>query len=422
MAKTKYSDKRELPSQNLRDNECKITDGKGGFLYCSYYYDENGDRKRKTAKDLEKLRAKMAELENLRGSRVKLSTSGKTLDDCYYEWLHLKEGITGHTKDNYKWGYDHYCKGSKIGKMKLTDLTKGKIKAHYQGLKTDRGLATTTIDGLHTVVRQVLQYAVEERYIPNNPADGAITEIKRQTPKQQAHVALTKAEQDRFLQFLHDSEEYRHWEPVFVVLVNTGLRVSEVLGLRKCDIDWENDMISVNHGMLYYKDEDEGKMRNKVGKTKTKTSNRRVYMLPAVRAALLQEIENNEKAGIKCKEVIKGEKEAAEEYYSDFIFLNKEGNAQHAAMLNRAIKRITRDANLEAEEKDGIEFLPEFSCHNLRSTFITRAAENGLDISVTMNQVGHSDRRVTEEIYTSVDSSWIRREMDKLHSDDKRDK
>ena len=64
--------------------------------------------------------------------------------------------------------------------------------------------------------------------------------------------ALTKPEQELFLNFLKTHPVYEHWYPVFAVMIGTGLRVGEVTGLRWCDIDMESGMIDVNHTLVYY--------------------------------------------------------------------------------------------------------------------------------------------------------------------------
>ena len=49
--------------------------------------------------------------------------------------------------------------------------------------------------------------------------------------------ALTKLEQELFLNFMKTHPVYEHWYPVFAVMIGTGLRVGEVTGLKWCDID-----------------------------------------------------------------------------------------------------------------------------------------------------------------------------------------
>lgn len=295
--------------------------------------------------------------------------------------------------------------------MSAKDVTKGTIKLFYNKLRDQRGLSVTTIDGLHTVIRQVFAYAVDERYILANPAEGAITELKRESPKRQAHPALTKAEQDRFLNYIESAPQYRHWLNIFKVFIGTGMRVSELTGLRWKDVSFEEKTISVNHGLAYYKDEETGKMSYQVGKPKTKASRRKIVVIDDVLDALKAEKAYQQEMGIVCQDTVKGNASADETFYTDFIFLNKDGHVFNQNTLNKAIRRISRDANAEATDDESLSMLPKFSCHCFRSTFITRSAEVLMPIQVIMRQVGHDDIDTTMKIYTTVNPDWQQREL-----------
>lgn len=192
---------------------------------------------------------------------------------------------------------------------------------------------------------------------------------------------------------------YEHWYPVFAVMIGTGLRVGEVTGLRWCDIDMESGMIDVNHTLVYYDHRTEGSKSGcyfNVNTTKTPASMRQVPMLGFVREAFEQEKQKQEDLGLHCEVTIDG--------YTDFIFINRFGQAQHQATLNKAIRRIIRDCNdeqfLHSDEPDVL--LPHFSCHSLRHTFTTRMCEAGVNIKVIQDALGHSDISTTLNIYADV--------------------
>lgn len=67
--------------------------------------------------------------------------------------------------------------------------------------------------------------------------------------------ALTKPEQELFLDYLKNSPTSKYWYPVFAVMIGTGLRVGEVTGLRWCDIDLEEGVnVKVIQDTLGHKD------------------------------------------------------------------------------------------------------------------------------------------------------------------------
>ena len=405
MAKTKRSDIFSSPKV-LRKGESYIADR--GLYYC-YYYDENDKRKKLTSKTIEGLRAARLEVENLKARSVKLSAREKTLDSVYKEWLSLKRDIAVHTKQNYTWVYEHYCLDSKLGKMKITDITNGRIMEHYGKLKEQKGLSVSTIDGLHTVINQVFSFAVKERYIPINPAAGTMYSMKRKSENKQAHPALSKEEQERLLSFIRNHKEYYRWYPIIYTFLMTGMRVGEITGLRWKDVDFDNGTISVNHSLSYFSRD--GKCQFIVGRPKTKAGYRTVVMLGEVKEALQLQKKITDDMGIVCNVSVPGTEDADEAYYSDFIFLNKDGGCQHQGTLNKAFRRIIRDANVEAMDNDNLTMLPKFSCHNFRSTFITNCAMMNVPILITKRMVGHDDGRVTEHIYTTVHPNWQKEEL-----------
>ena len=164
-------------------------------------------------------------------------------------------------------------------------------------------------------------------------------------------------------------------------------------------IDMEKGMIDVNHTLVYYDHRTEGSKRGcyfNVNTTKTPASMRQVPMLDFVKEAFQLEKQKQEDLEIHCKVTIDG--------YTDFIFINRFGQAQHQATLNKAIRRIIRDCNdeqfLKSDEPEVL--LPHFSCHILRHTFTTRMCEAGVNIKVIQDALGHTDVTTTLNIYTDV--------------------
>ena len=225
--------------------------------------------------------------------------------------------------------------------------------------------------------------------------------------------ALTRPEQELLLSYLKNTPSASLWYPIFAVLIGTGLRVGEATGLRWCDIDLEEGIIDVNHTLVYYDHRTEGSKRGcyfNINTTKTPAGKRQVPMLDFVKEAFLMEKERQELLDIHCEAVVDG--------YTDFIFLNRFGQPQHQATLNKAIRRIIRDCNDEQLLKDenAKVLLPHFSCHSLRHTFTTRMCEAGVNVKVIQDTLGHKDISTTLNIYTDVTKELRRSEFEGLDS------
>jgi integrase len=120
-------------------------------------------------------------------------------------------------------------------------------------------------------------------------------------------------------------------------------------------------------------------------------------MLETVKDAFLLEKAYQEEIGLSCNAKIDG--------FTNFIFINRFGNVQHQGTLNKAIRRIIRDCNdsvlLNATDDNPV-LLPPFSCHSLRHTFTTRLCEEGVNVKVIQNVLGHAYFSTTMDIYADV--------------------
>lgn len=219
--------------------------------------------------------------------------------------------------------------------------------------------------------------------------------------------ALTIAEQELFLSFLkRENSQYYHWYPIFAVMIGTGMRVGEICGLRWTDVDLDAGMIDVNHTLVYYNHRNENGCYFSINTPKTKAGRRQIPMTEEVKEAFEMERKFQKLGGLECKVTIDG--------YTDFVFINRFGNAQHQGALNKALRRIIRDCNDEQllKGKTTTVLLPNFSCHSLRHTFTTRLVEANVNIKVVQELCGHSSSDVTLDIYTTVTKELKQREFD----------
>ena len=386
---TKRKDKDRIV---LRKGECQRPNGSYDYRWT----DQFGKRHVIYGKTLEELREKEKEVDRDISDGIKAEKRNTTINELFDLWCHIKRGLKDNTFQNYKYMYNTFVR-PKFGKLKISQVKKSDVKRFYNYLADERGLQASTIDSIHTVLHQVFDLAVDDGYIRSNPSERVLKELKQahcfQTEKRKA---LTVAEQELFLDYLRNTPHYRHWYPIFAVMLGTGLRVGEATGLRWCDIDLDEGLIDVNHTLVYYCHGPQKGCSFNVNTPKTKAGERVVPMLGFVKEAFLEERENQKETGISCKASVDG--------YTDFIFVNRYGDTQHLGTLNKAIRRIIRDCNdAQFEKSDNPEvLLPHFSCHTLRHTFTTRMCEAGVNIKVIQDALGHADVSTTLGIYADV--------------------
>lgn len=361
--------------------------------------DKTGKRRRVYAKTLEELREKEKEIERDKSDGIKAEARYVTVNELFDLWKQIKRGLKDNTFQNYQYMYNTFVR-PEFGKKRISTLKKSDVKRFYNYLADERGLQASTIDSIHTVLHQVLDMAVDDSYIRNNPSNNVLKELKQSHVfKTEKRKALTRPQQDLLLDFLQRNHTYNHWYPIFAVMLGTGLRVGEATGLRWCDIDLDNGMVDVNHTLVYYCHRNEVEKNGcyfNVNTPKTETSTRQIPMMDFVKEAFLKEKEYQENLGVECKAIVDG--------YTDFVFVNRFGNVQHQGTLNKAIRRIIRDCNDEVLMKgeDDPVLLPHFSCHTLRHTFTTRMCEAGVNVKVIQDTLGHADIATTLNIYADV--------------------
>ena len=369
--------------------------------------DKSGGRHSISAVTLEELREK--ELDVLRDvlDGVKADKNNLTINDLYNSWVQLKRGLKDNTFSNYKYMYTMFVEPD-FGKRKIVDLKRSDIRSFYNYLADERHVQINTIDCIHTVLHQVLELGVEDDYLRYNPSDNALKELKKaRNFEVTKRRALTVPEQELFEAYLSKQGQYHRWYPIFIIMLWTGMRVGEVTGLRWCDIDLEDDTISVNHTLVYYDKRNDERCTFAINTPKTAAGKRIIPMLPKVKEAFLMEKQYQEECGLESRAVIDG--------YRDFIFINRFGNVQHQGTLNKALSRIVRDCNFEIldkpHKKDTV-ILPKFSNHSLRHTFTTRMCEAGVNLKVMQEILGHADAETTMDIYAEATKELKKSELD----------
>lgn len=320
-----------------------------------------------------------------------------TLNHFYDEYINTKFELKQSTRTNYKYMYDKYVRDT-LGYKKISDIKYSDVKKFYIHLVKDIGFKPASMEVINTILHPVFNTAVRDGVIRLNPSSGVMAEIKRSHnwEKGRRH-ALTIAQQEAFVNFCANSKQYNHWLPLFTVLLGTGARVGEIVGLRWEDCDFENNLISINHNLIY-RLQDSGKVEFRITTPKTSAGTRVIPMFSEVKKALLCEHEKQKQTGFN-KTIIDG--------YSGFIFSNRFGDALSPHCINRAIKRIYRDYNIQEEDAARKEqrepvLIPHLSVHNLRHTFCTRFCENETNIKIIQEIMGHADITTTMEVYNEA--------------------
>lgn len=329
-------------------------------------------------------------LDGIRAHEAKNITYGE-----YFEkYLATKCRLKKTTRRNYKYLYDAYIK-DKFGNRSIADIRYSDVKLFYLDL-LEEGKSLSVIKNINVFFCPVFNMAVRDDHIRKNPAAGVFIEIKKEVDSvDKNREALTLVQQERFIDYVRNHSRYNHWLTLFTFLLGTGCRIGEALGLTWNDCDFERNIISINHSLSYYPDENTGKATWSILTPKTKAGVREIPMFSDVKRALRSEYVRQMRVGFN-KSTIDG--------YSGFVFTNKDGYVYGPGNINSAIDRITASYNkneiklAETENRSPV-LLPRFSPHVLRHTFCTRMCENEPNIKVIQEVMGHGDISITMNVY-----------------------
>lgn len=390
-----------------KDNKGRVlrkgeTQRKYDLMYIYTYTDPfTHNRKYLYSKDLMELREKEKTLIRDQLDGLDVYAAGKSdLNFVFDRYISTKTELRSTTYTNYTYIYNHFVR-EQFGKKKIGDIKYSDVLHFYLHLIKEKGIQVNTLETVHTVLRPTFQLAVRDGLIRTNPCDGVMAEVKKRPGKNHGvRHALTIEQQRAFMNYIADHPVYHRWRPLFTVLLGTGCRVGEVIGLRWKDVDYEKGMISINHSVTYYPRSDKSyACEFQVSLPKTDAGIRTVPMMEEVRDAFLEEKAMQKESGVKNEVELDG--------MSGFIFCNRFGNLHNPQAINRAIKRITENHNSEEivkakKEKRPPVIIPHFSCHHLRHTFCTRFCENETNVKVIQAVMGHKNIETTLDIYAEV--------------------
>lgn len=380
--------------------------------YSYSYKDIYGKRKFIYAKDLKKLREREAILfkDQLDGLDVYVAGKAK-LNFVFDRYISTKTELRETTYTNYVYMYDRFIR-DEFGENKIGDIKYSDVLYFYYDLINNKGLQINSLETIHTILHPTFQLAVRDEIIRNNPSDGVMAEIKKKSKdKKKTRHALTVEQQRAFMNYIAESPVYNNWNLIFTVLLGTGCRIGEVVGLRWSDVDFEKRTIDINHSMTYYpRKKDTYKCEFKVSLPKTEAGIRAIPMMEPVYEVLKEEYDKRKEEGF-CPVVVDG--------MSGFIFINRFGMIHNPASINRAIRRIYEAYNAEEivkakKEKREPLLIPHFSCHHLRHTFCSRFCENETNIKVIQQIMGHASVETTMDIYAEINDGKLQESMEAL--------
>ena len=222
--------RKDIRGRALRKGEVQRKDD---LRYMYTYTDPLGRRKFIYANDLAELREKEQKLQRDQLDGLDVYAAGKaTINDTFDRYMSTKYELRDSTRSGYLYTYDHFIRDN-FGMKKLIDIKYSDVLQYYYYLLNEKGIAVSTLDSIHCLLHPTFELAVRDEIIRKNPTDGVMKEISKKAGKNKGvRKALTIDEQRAFMDYMATHPVYYHWWPIFTVLLGTGCRIGECLGLR----------------------------------------------------------------------------------------------------------------------------------------------------------------------------------------------
>lgn len=371
----------------LKTGESQRKDG----IYQYRYTDFRGKRQSVYASALQELRQKEKEIQKQIDDGIDYEAGQITVIELLEKYISLKKGVRYNTQVGYQFVLN-LVKKEDFGYRKISTVKVSDAKQWFAKLQKD-GRGFSTISSVRGVIKPAFQMACDEDAVRKNPFIFKLTDVvvNDTVPR----VALTEEHLGIWMNFIERDNTYHKYYDEFVVLLETGMRVSEFCGLTRKDLDFKNRRIRVDHQLVR---ERGGKYY--VEETKTSSGCRFLPMTDAVYDSLKKMLERRPK--VKTEPMVDG--------YSGFIMLDKNGNPKVALHIENEMRWAMKKYKKFHPDSP----LPHITPHVFRHTFCTNYANEGMDIKNLQYLMGHSDAGVTLNVYTHASYAHAAEQMAKI--------
>lgn len=313
-----------------------------------------------------------------------------TVLELVQKYVNLKRGVKHNTQANYNFVIN-VIKKEKFGAKRIDTVKMSDAKEWLIKLQDD-GRGYSSIHSIRGVVRPAFKMAEDDNLIHKNPFEFQLATVVYNNSV--TREAITRKQERDFLKFIKEDKHFSQYYDAIYILFNTGLRISEFVGLTISDIEFDKQRIKVDHQLQRKRN-----MEYEILTPKTEKGERYVPMIDDVSECFRRIIENRKKP--KVEPIIDG--------YCGFLCLDKNEMPMVALHWEKYFQHIREKYNSIYKVQ-----MPCITPHVCRHTFCSKMAKSGMNPKTLQYIMGHSDIGVTLNTYTHLQFEDALEEMKKV--------
>ena len=384
--------RRDNKGRILKTGESQRKDGRYLYKYIDSFGEPQFVYSWKLVADCISLREKIAELQKDIHDGIDVVGKKMTLCQLYAKQNAQRPKVRKNTETGRKYLMD-ILKKDKLG-VRSIDSIKPSDAKEWAIRMSENGYAYQTINNYKRSLKASFYIAIQDDCVRKNPFDFQLKAVLDDdtVPK----TVLTEEQEEKLLAFAKADKTYSKNYDEILILLKTGLRISEFGGLTLPDLDFENRLVNIDHQLL--RDTEIGYY---IETPKTKSGERQVPMVEEAYQAFKRVLANR-----------KNDKRVEIDGYSDFLFLNRKNYPKVASDYNGMMKGLVKKYNKYNEDK-----LPHITPHSLRHTFCTNYANAGMNPKALQYIMGHANIAMTLNYYAHATFDSAMAEMKRLNKE-----